>query len=215
MRLSNRVRFFISLFVVIVVAFCFRLTIMAERAAAPNEISAWDPLLDGTDQLTYITQLRGLFHGDFPPKTFYYQPGIVYFLGAVATVIQSTELFALRLALVFMASLNCGLMAAFTAKATGRWRAGMLAGLLMALYPVGAYYDTDFIIASQALILATLILVFAWWAFRRPRNLLAAFAIGVLAGAGTITRFQLIAPSFICAVWSVLRGGGCATSDSC
>ncbi|MCY4540705.1 MAG: hypothetical protein OXE52_20985 [Chloroflexi bacterium] len=192
---------------VTLIAFGYRLIIMEERASAPNQISAWDPLPIGTDQNTYIAQMHELFRGEFPPKAFFYQPGIVYFLAAVAKVIQSTELYSLRLALVALASLNCGLMAMIAAWATGRRRAGLLAGLLLAFYPVSAYYDTDFIITSQAVILATLMLGFAWWAIRRPRNLLASFALGILLGAGIVTRFQLIAPGFICVIWAVASRG--------
>lgn len=203
---SSKLRRLLPFLVIIVLAFGYRLIVMAERAAAPNDISAWNPLPEGSDQLTYITYMQDLIAGDYPSGPFYYQPGIVYFLAAVATLIQSNELFALRLALVCFASLNCGLVAYFTAWATGRRRAGLLAGLLMALYPVSAYYDTDFIIASPALILTTLMLAFTVWALRHPRNLLIAFVIGALVGAAIITRFQLIAPGFVCFAWLLLCG---------
>ena len=110
----ERLRPLIPIFLIVALAFGFRLIIMADRAAAPNELSHWDPLPDGHDQATYIRQLHDLQSGDFPPNSFYFQPGIVYFLAFVAALLQSTDLLSLRLFLVALASVNCGLMAALT-----------------------------------------------------------------------------------------------------
>ena len=160
---------------------------------------------NGHDQATYIQQVHDLQSGDFPPKSFYFQPGIVYFLAFVAALVQSNDLLSLRLFLIALASVNCGLIAVLTWWSTGRRNAGIAAGLLLAIYPVGACYDTDFVITSQALIVATLMFGCAWLAKHRPRNLLAPIMIGLLTGAGAITRFELIAPGVICMLWLLLQ----------
>ena len=147
---------------IVALAYGHRLVIINDRSAAPNEISSWDPLPKGSDQRAYINKLHELQRGDFPPTRFFFQPGIVYFLGFVASLLQTTDLLSLRLFLAALASFNCGLVAIFTWLATGRQTAGWAAGLLLANYPVSAFYDTDFIITSQALILATLMFGAAW-----------------------------------------------------
>ena len=208
MKAGSLARAALPFVLIVALAFGYRLQVMADRAAAPNEISEWDPLPDGADQTTYLAQLHDLQTGDFPSQTFYYQPGIVYFLAAVAVLISSLELLHLRLALVALASLNCGFMTFVTWRCTGRRRAGIAAGLLLALYPVSAFYDTDFVITSQALILATLMLASTWLSYQRPRSYFFPFVSGVLLGAGAVTRFELVAPAAICILWLLANRRG-------
>ena len=196
-----RIRIILPFLCIVALAFGYRLVIMADRAAAPNDESFWDPLPAGNDQSAYIQQLKDLRSGDFPAGPFYFQPGIVYILGAVAALAGSTDLLALRLAQAALASLNCGLMALVAWQITGRLRAGLIAGALLALYPVGACYDTDFVITSQALIIATMMLGCTRLAEQRSGGLAAALCLGLLTGFGAITRFELIAP-----VWFAPRG---------
>jgi hypothetical protein len=198
-------RIVLPILCIVALAFGYRLVVMADRAAAPNEESFWDPLPAGNDQSAYINQLRGIKTGDFPPNNFYFQPGIVYLLGVIAALAGTTDLLDLRLIQAAMASLNCGLMAVTAWQATGRLRAGYIAGLLLALYPISVCYDTDFIITSQAVIIATMMLAFTLLAERKPGNLAAPLCLGLLTGFGAITRFELIAPGLVCAIWLLLR----------
>ncbi|MCE2488782.1 MAG: hypothetical protein J4G17_02255 [Anaerolineae bacterium] len=189
------------LLVIILLALGYRLLIMADRAAAPPDVAAWDPMPGGTDQKTYLEHLQALQAGDYPPTRFRYQPGFVYFLGLVSALTGSSDLLSLRLFLVSLASINCGLMAGITWLATGRRGAGLAAGLLLAFYPVSAFYDTDFVITSQALVLATLMTGATWLAWRRRRQLLWPALTGLTFGAGAVTRFELIAPGVVSAGW--------------
>ena len=199
----GRIQKALPFILLVALAFGYRGLIMLERAAAPNEISHWDPLPPGADQTAYIEQVRDLQTGAWPPSTFYYQPGLVYMLGALAGLIGSVELLPLRLAQALLASLNCGLLAATAWRATGHKRAGILAGLLLALYPVSAFYDTDFVITSQALVLSSLMLACAWLAYERPRNWLLPLMSGLLLGFGSITRFELVGPGLVCVMWLI------------
>ncbi len=201
MTAGGRLRQLWPLLFIIVLAFGHRLVIMADRAAAPNDLAAWEPLPAGSDQRTYYGQFLDLQGGRFPPRRFHYQPGIVYFLGAAGALAGSSGLLQLRLVTAALAALNCGLMAAFTWRATGRRRAGLAAGLLLALYPVSAFYDTDLVITSQALVLATIMVGSVWLAGRRPRHLLWPLLAGLTLGAGAVTRFELVAPGLVAALW--------------
>ena len=193
--------------VIVLLALGYRLLIMADRAAAPPEVAAWDPLPGGSDQKVYLERLQALQRGDYPPGRFVYQPGFVYFLGLVSALTGSGDLLSLRLVLVVIASLNCGLMAGITWLATGRRGAGLAAGLLLAFYPPGAFYDTDFVITSQALALATLMTGATWLAWRRPRLLVWPALTGLTLGAGAVTRFELLAPGLAGACWLLCLQG--------
>lgn len=195
------------LLLIVLLALGYRLLIMADRAAAPPEVAAWDPLPGGSDQKVYLERLQALQRGDYPPQRFTYQPGFVYFLGLVSALTGSSDLHTLRLALVVIASLNCGLMARITWLATKQRGAGLAAGLLLAFYPPGAFYDTDFVITSQALLLATLMTGAAWLAWKRPRALVWPALTGLTLGAGAVTRFELVAPGLACACWLLALQG--------
>ncbi len=178
-----------------------------DRAAAPPEVAAWDPLPGGSDQKVYLERLQALQRGDYPPQRFTYQPGFVYFLGLVSAITGSSDLLSLRLVLVVIASLNCGLMAGITWLATKRRGAGLAAGLLLTFYPPAAFYDTDFVITSQALMLATLMTGATWLAWRRPRTLVWPALTGLTLGAGAVTRFELVAPGLASACWLLATQG--------
>ncbi|MCY3947295.1 MAG: hypothetical protein OXF44_13550 [Anaerolineaceae bacterium] len=195
------------LLVIVLLALGYRLLIMADRAAASPAVAAWDPLPGGSDQKVYLERLQALQSGDYPPGRFHYQPGFIYFLGLVSAITGSDDLHSLRLVLVVIASLNCGLMAGITWLATKRRGAGLAAGLLLAFYPPGAFYDTDFVITSQSLVLATLMTGAAWLAWRRPRTLVWPALTGLTLGAGAVTRFELVGPGVASACWLFVNQG--------
>ena len=174
------------------------MVVLAERAAAPPELGAIDPLPEGSDQGTYFYQARAFATGDFPPSTFYYQPGMAYYLRGVMLFTGSESLIVLRVVGIFLAALNCGLMVAIGWLATGRRAVGYLAGGILAIYPVVAFYDTDLVITSQAVILTTLQLLGTILLWRRPQQWWAALLLGVAAGAAVVTRIQaaIFAPVF-------------------
>ncbi|MCY4526600.1 MAG: hypothetical protein OXB89_08310, partial [Anaerolineaceae bacterium] len=159
------------------------------------------PRPGGATQKVHLQPLQPLQAGNYPPGRFRYQPGFVYFLGLVSALTGSGDLLSLRLFLVTLAAINCGLMAGITWLATGRRGAGLAAGLLLAFYPVSAFYDTDFVITSQTLVLATLMNGATWLALRRRRLLLWPALTGLTLGAGVVTRFELVAPGLVSAGW--------------
>ena len=188
----------LTLLGIVLLAFAYRTVILAERAAALPEIGAIDPLPDGSDQRTYYYQALAFATGGFPPRTFYYQPGMAYYLRGVMLLTGSESLITLRVVGIALAALNCGLMVAVGWLATGRRAAGFLAGGILAIYPVAAFYDTDLVITSQALILATAQLLGAVWLWRRPGQWWGVLLLGLAAGAAAVTRIEvaILAPAF-------------------
>src|SRR5260221_5356055 len=77
----------------------------------------------------------------------------------------------------------------------------VLACLLLAFYPVGAFYDTDFVITAQAMQLVTLGLFGILWLWRYPRNWTGAVLFGLSFGALAVTRFELIHLAPVIAFW--------------
>ena len=84
LKISLTRRDALTLLGIVLLAFAYRMVILAERAAAPPEIGAIDPLPGGSDQRTYYHQALAFATGEFPPRTFYYQPGIAYYLRGVS-----------------------------------------------------------------------------------------------------------------------------------
>lgn len=182
---------------VIALAFAFRLVIIVDRAHEPHE-GAFAPLPVGSDQHTYYSHIQGFRDGTFPPDTFWYQPGMSYFLIGASALIGTDDLGTLRVLVAALASINCGLFIAVTRLALGRRNVAILAGVLLAIYPVGAFYDTDFVITSQATILLTLGLFAVLWLWRSPRNWAGAILYGLSFGALAVTRLEpfFLAPVF-------------------
>ena len=183
---------FITLLFVVLLAFSYRMVILAERAGAPPEISAIDPLPIGDQARYYNNAAFGFDTGEYPPSTFFFQPGLSYFLRSLMLLTGSKDLVVLRVVCIALASLNCGLMVFVGWLATGRRSVGFIAGGILALYPVAAFYDTDFVIASQAIILATVQLLGAVWLWRRPSVWWGAVLLGLAAGASIVTRIEVL-----------------------
>ncbi|MCY4525667.1 MAG: hypothetical protein OXB89_03580, partial [Anaerolineaceae bacterium] len=51
------------LLVIVLLALGYRLLIMADRAAAPPDVAAWDPMPGGSDQKVYLERLPALQAG--------------------------------------------------------------------------------------------------------------------------------------------------------
>lgn len=186
---------------VIALAFTYRAIIIWDRAAAPDNAGAFDPLPAGSDQLTYYKSIAGYHAGTYPPATFHYQPGISFFLIGLTNVIGTTNLAVLRLSLAALAAVNCGLIYAVAQLGFGNRRISLIAALLLAVYPVSAFYDTDLVITSQAVILLTMALFGALWMYRAPKCWFGAVLLGFVIGFGAITRLEVAAAAALLTGW--------------
>lgn len=186
---------------IIAIAFTYRAIIIWDRATALDNAGYFDPLPDGSDQKTYYATIFEYRDGTYPPPTFYYQPGISYFLIGLTSLLGTTSLGVLRLALAALASINCGLMYAVARLAFGTWRISLITAVLLALYPVGAFYDTDLVITSQGIILLTIALFGALWMYRVPRRWIGAALLGCVIGIGVITRLEIAVAAIALSLW--------------
>jgi hypothetical protein len=190
-------------FAIIVLAFAFRMVIIMDRAHAPNAIAAFDPLPQGHDQFKYYLHIQEFREGLFPPDRYFYQPGMSWFLIASSRIIRTANLGALRVWTAALAALNCGLFVATTRLAFGRRWVGVIAGILFAIYPVGAFYDTDFVITAQTTMLLSLGLFGVLWLWRSPHNWTGAVLYGVSFGAIAVTRFEPIFLAPVFGLWLI------------
>jgi Flp pilus assembly protein TadD/4-amino-4-deoxy-L-arabinose transferase-like glycosyltransferase len=117
------------------VAFCLRLLHLWAVSGTPLF-----SLLLG-DALAYDTWAQAIASGNWLGNGVFYQaPLYPYFLGAVYSVFGH-NLVALRVVQVLLGSLGCGLLAVAGQKLFGT-RTGLLAGILLAVYPPAIYFDT-------------------------------------------------------------------------
>lgn len=197
----SKYRHLILLLLVVLFAYGYRIVIIIERAIAPDNAGAFNPLPEGSDQVYYYWSVHGFREGTFPPRTFYFQPGISYFLIALSYLLNTTDIAVLRLAIALLASINCGIMYILTQLAFGKEQVSLIAAFLLAVYPVGAFYDTDFVITSQGTLLLTLALVGALWIYRYPHQFAGAVLIGLAAGAGLTMRPEVAITSSLIMLW--------------
>ena len=189
---------------IILLAFSYRAVIIWDRAVAPDNAGAFNPLPEGADQNTYYDSIFGFREGTYPPPTFHFQPGMSYFLIGLTALLGSTDLLIIRLALAAFAAINCGLLYAVTQMAFENRHVSVIAALLLAFYPVSAFYDTDLVITSQATILLTIALLGAFWMLRMPRRWVGALLLGFVIGAGAITRLEAGVAALALAGWVFL-----------
>src|SRR5579871_1856058 len=109
---------------IILLAFAYRTVIIFDRAAAPADLSAWNPLTTGGDQAVYYSSIAEFKAGSFPPRNFFYQPGMSWFLIGADALLRTDNLGVLRLLIAALAAINCGLMIAIVRLAfNNRWMA--------------------------------------------------------------------------------------------
>ena len=184
-------------------AFVVRLIIILNRAHAPNALAAFDPLPVGSDQTVYYSHVLEWKAGTFPPATYFFQPGMSWFMIAATQVMRTDNVGALRVLTAALAALNCGLYVAVAQLAFGRRAVSYLSGLLLAIYPVSAFFDTDFVIVPQATILLTVALFGVLWLWRSPRRWTGAVLYGAAFGALAVTRFETVAIAPVLGLWLI------------
>ncbi|MHB8750451.1 MAG: hypothetical protein ACYDBJ_14820, partial [Aggregatilineales bacterium] len=187
---------------IVALAFGVRLVIIWDRAASPV-VSSFDPIPADTDQRAYYDSIAAYHTGQFPPPTYFFQPGMPWLLILSSSLLRTGSSGALRVLLAWLAAINCGLLVATTRLAFRLRAVSYLAGLLLALYPVSAFYDTDFVITAQATQLVSVLLFGACWLWRAPRNWTGAVLIGVSVGLLALFRFELVALFPVISLWLI------------
>ncbi|HML23700.1 MAG TPA: hypothetical protein PKD09_18735, partial [Aggregatilinea sp.] len=186
---------------VVLLAFALRTVIIFDRANAPNDISAFNPLPVGSDQRTYYNAIALYRAGEFPPPTYHYQPGMPWFMVGSSELLGTDNLGVLRLFVAALASINVGLFMATARLASGRRWVSVIAALLLAVYPVSAFYDTDFVITSEAIILLNLALLGVLALWRWPDAWGGVVLYGLSFGIIAIMRRELLALAPVFGLW--------------
>ena len=124
-----------------------------------------------------------------------------WFMIAISAVMRTDNLGALRVLVAALAAVNIGFFMAAVRLAFRDRTVAVIAGMLLAVYPVSAFYDTDFVITSQAVILVTLMLFSVMWLWRHPQQWAGAVLLGLSVGAAALTRFEAAAVGVTLALW--------------
>src|SRR5258707_5183785 len=134
---------------IILAAFVYRAAIIVDRAEASAAISAWNPLTTGGDQGVYYGSIAKFHEGTWPPPTFFFQPGMSWFLIGASALVGTDNLAVLRLLLAAFAALNCGLMVAIVRLAFGDRSIAVLSVLRLRVFPVQGIVVTGLVRSVQ------------------------------------------------------------------
>ena len=153
------------------------------------------------DSFEYLSWARRIAAGDFSwPAVSPHGPGYPFFLAGLLTLGSGS----LGAAIAVQATVGA-LTAALIAITAREWfgsRAGLLAGLIYAVYGPAVYIDTALV--AEGLLLALLALALVMLA-REPVTRARAAAAGAALGAAALVRPTALAIAAACAAWLVLR----------
>ena len=160
------------------------------------------PQLDAAinDQLGW-----GIASGAGPGAGPYFRPpGYPYFIAAVYTLFGHA-FGAVRLAQALLGIGTALLVAAATREIGGR-RAGLIAGVLAALYGPFVYFDGELVSASLEVFLVAASVYLTLLAARRP-GAWPVLGAGVALGAAVVTRPTYLPVALAAGAWLAARGG--------
>jgi tetratricopeptide (TPR) repeat protein len=156
------------------------------------------------DSKGYDEWARRIAAGDWIGTDVFYQaPLYPYFMGAIYSVVGH-DVLAVRVCQAILGSVACALVADALWRLFSK-RAGIIAGLLLALYPPAIFFDglvqktaLDAFLTSLAIWIISGILV-------SPKNSLRSWAgLGATMGALSLTRENALILIGVIVVWSVL-----------
>ncbi|HEV8113004.1 MAG TPA: tetratricopeptide repeat protein [Planctomycetota bacterium] len=154
------------------------------------------PLFDAVimDGLSYSSWADRIVAGDWVgDRVFYQAPLYPYFL-AVVKLAVGNDLWRIRLVQIAIGSLACGILF-LAGRAFFSRGVGILAGVLLALYPPAIFFDGLIQKANLGLLWTVLLL----WALARARFVLAGIALALLM----LTREETVLLVFVLAAWAL------------
>jgi len=178
---------------ILLLAFAFRFAYLLEATALPlfhTPISDAQAYWDWSDRIA-----AGDWLGD---SVFYQAPLYPYFLALVKLVVGADP-WNVRLIQIALGSLACGVLFLAGREFFSR-RAGIVAGVLLALYPPAIFFDTLIQKANLGLVWMTLLL----WLLARVQKRAGAWrtgATGLLLGLLMLTREETLLLVPVLAVW--------------
>jgi tetratricopeptide (TPR) repeat protein len=188
-----------SAVIVLLIALFVRLLVLFQISHDPNFHHI------GGDGSAYLKWAAAIEQGDWIGHEVFYQSPLYPYLIAIFQKLLGPELISLLAFQAFIGAVGCAILAI----ATRRWfdpNTGLLAGILLALYPAAISYDlqVDKTVLDTLLVAATL--WFLATLIRRPTwrcSLLCGIVLGIFA----INRENALALVLIIAVWLAWRCG--------
>jgi len=183
-----------ALFVaIVVVAFGARLIHLYEFARLPT---FQVPIGDAR---AYIDWSRRIVEGDWIGREVFYQAPLYPYFLAVTQLITGPDPWRIRLVQIGLGSLACGLLFLANRRFFSRG-AGVLAGLIAALYPPAIFFDA----LIQKTVLDTFFMCLLLWILARLSDRPAracAMALGAVVGCFALTRENVLLFVPIIALW--------------
>jgi tetratricopeptide (TPR) repeat protein len=177
-------------------AFAVRLAYLLEAQALP--------LFHATvsDARSYWEWSDRIVGGDWLGDSVFYQAPLYPYFLALVKLALGADLFHVRVIQIALGSLACGVLVLAGKEFVSR-RAGIAAGLLLALYPPAIFLDGLIQKASLSLFLMTLLL----WALAHAQQTAGAWRLGVcgaLLGLLMLTREETLLLAPVLALWTLL-----------
>lgn len=155
------------------------------------------------DAHAYDAWARRIAGGDWiGSQVFYQAPLYPYFIGVVYAVV-GRDLFTLRLVQAAIGSASCVLLGLAAWRLYSQ-RAGLIAGLGLALYAPAIFFDG---LIQKTILDVALLCLSLWWLsglVHEPRDARRWAALGVAMGALTLTRENAIALVAVVVIWAIL-----------
>ncbi len=170
-----------ALAVVVMVALGVRLILLADRAAADPHFYH---LVYGSDN--YVQMARMAFAGTFSVAGAYWQPGGTVWLAGLMRLV-GPHLWGLYVASAVTGALSVALVAGAGWVGFGR-RAGLVGGLIAALYPPLVFFHTTLQPAAMASVLTAAAALAGMWALHRRQATSGAAVYGLATGWAALLR---------------------------
>lgn len=189
-----------ALLVVFALAFFVRLVCLIQVSESPIL-----SVLVG-DASGYDTWARHIAAGHWlGERVFYQAPLYPYFLATIYSVVGH-DLFAARMVQIVLGSVGC-LFLAWAGRILFRRSTGLIAGVLLALYPPAIFFDLIIQKGSLGLFFTTLLLLLVARASIRP-NRGVLIAIGLALGLFALIRENALLLAVVVLVWLMIEPRG-------
>jgi len=182
---------------VVSLAFALRLAYLLEAQAVPLFHAS---ISDARSYWIWSDRIAG---GDWLGDTVFYQAPLYPYFLALLKLVVGADLWSVRLVQITLGSLACGVLLLAGREFFSR-RAGIAAGVLLALYPPAIFLDSLIQKANLSLLWMTLLL----WALARAQKSATPWRLGVcggLLGLLILTREETLLLAPVLSLWALVR----------
>ncbi|MCZ6699737.1 MAG: glycosyltransferase family 39 protein, partial [Planctomycetota bacterium] len=190
-------RVYMASLVVFALAFLVRLVCLVQVSSSPMFT-----VLMG-DAMGYDAWAQQIAAGNWLGDSIFYQAPLYPYLLATIYTVVGHDLFAARMFQIVLGSCGCVFLA-WTGRLLFRNPTGLIAGLLLALYPPAIFFDLIIQKGSLGLFFSTLLLLLLARASIRPNPGILA-AVGATLGLFALTRENALILAAVILVWLLLN----------